>query len=95
MGSKLPMRNKTSLETASSESSSIPRKIRRFFTLTIPWNLAKPVKIFPGIVVRRHHTDQKQMGLLRAVRRVKEGTFAVLLLLRSGLDEKWWADSME
>ena len=35
------------------------------FTLTIPWNLAKPVKIFPGIIVRLHHTDQKQMGLLR------------------------------
>ena len=29
----------------------------------------------------------------RAVRRVKEGTSAVLL--RSGLDEEWWADSME
>ena len=29
----------------------------------------------------------------RAVRRIKEGTSAVLLL--SGLDEKWWADSME
>ena len=28
-----------------------------------------------------------------AVRRVKEGTSAVLL--QSGLDEKWWADSME
>ena len=35
------------------------------FTLTIPWNLAKLVKIFPGIIVRRHHIDQKQMGLLR------------------------------
>ena len=35
------------------------------FTLTIPWNLAKPVKIFPGIIVRLHHTDQKQMGLLK------------------------------
>ena len=22
-------------------------------------------KIFPGIIVRRHHTDRKQMGLLR------------------------------
>ena len=32
----------------------------------IPWNLAKPVKIFPGIIVRRHHTDRKQMGLLKA-----------------------------
>ena len=28
----------------------------------------------------------------RAVRRIKEGTSAVLLQL--GLDEKWWADSM-
>ena len=35
------------------------------FTLTIPWHLAKPVKIFPGIIVRRHHTDRKQMRLLR------------------------------
>ena len=29
----------------------------------------------------------------RAVRRVEEGKSAVLL--QSGLDEKWWADSME
>ena len=35
------------------------------FTLTIPWNLAKLVKIFPGIIVRRHHTDRKPMGLLK------------------------------
>ena len=35
------------------------------FTLTIPWNLAKPVKIFPGIIPRPHRTDRKQMGLLR------------------------------
>ena len=34
-------------------------------TLTGPLNLAKPVKIFPGITARLHHTDQKQMGLLR------------------------------
>ena len=35
------------------------------FTLTIPWNLAKPVKIFPGIIARLHHIDQTQMGLLK------------------------------
>ena len=35
------------------------------FTLTIPWNLTKLVKIFPGIIVRRQHTDQKQVGLLK------------------------------
>ena len=62
--------------------------------LTIPWNLAKPVKIFPGIIARLHHTDQKTNGIAeRAVRRVKEGTSAVLL--QSGLNESWWTDSME
>ena len=35
----------------------------KLFTLTIPWNLAKLVKIFPGIIVRRNHTDRKQMLL--------------------------------
>ena len=45
-------------------------------------------------MVRRHHTDQKQNGVSeRAVRRVKEGTSAVLL--QSGLNESWWADSWE
>ena len=64
------------------------------FTLTIPWNLAKPVKIFPGITVRQHHTDRKQNGIAeRAVRRIEEGTSAVLL--QSGLNENCWADSME
>ena len=35
-------------------------------TLTIPWNLANPVKISPGIIARQRHTDQEQMGLLKA-----------------------------
>ena len=39
-----------------------------------------------------HRSETKGIAE-RAVRRVKEGTFAVLL--QSGLDEKWWADSME
>ena len=67
--------------------------ILKSFTLTIPLNLAKLVKIFPGIIVRRHPTDQKHGIAERAVRRVKEGTSAVLI--RSGLDENWWADSMD
>ena len=33
--------------------------------LTVPWKLAKHVKTFPGIIVRQHHTDAKQMGLLK------------------------------
>ena len=52
------------------------------------------MKIFHGIIARLHHTDRRLMVLpKRAVRRVKEGTSAVLL--QSGLNESWWADSME
>ena len=47
------------------KSSWSRRGSLKSFTLTIPWNSAKLVKIFPGIIVRRHHTDRKQMGLLR------------------------------
>ena len=52
------------------------------------------LKNYPGIIVRQRHTDRKQMEFAeRAVRRVKEGTSVVLL--QSGLDKEWWADSME
>ena len=47
------------------ESSSSRHKSRKFFTLTILWNVASLVWNFPRIIVRRHHTDQKQMGLLK------------------------------
>ena len=39
------------------------------------------------------HRSETNGTAERAVRRVKEGTSAVLL--QSGLDDKWWADSME
>ena len=56
--------------------------------------LLTSLKIFPGIILRQHRTDRKLFGIPeRAVHRIKEGTSAVLL--QSGLDEKWWADSME
>ena len=51
------------------------------------------MKILPGIIVRRHHRSETHGIAERAVRRVKEGISAVLL--QSGLDENWWADSME
>ena len=69
------------------------RKPKVIYTVTIPGNLPSLARNYPGIIVRRHHTDQKQMGLLRAVRTEKESTSAVLL--QSGLNESWWADSME
>ena len=64
-------------------------------TLPISWNLATFVKVFLGIIVRQHHTDREQKGLLREQcgRIVKQVTSA--LLLQSGLDEKSWADFMK
>ena len=57
---KLLRKHKGACKSSGSRIGSL-----KSFTLTIPWNLAKPVKIFPGIIVRRHHTDRKQMGSLR------------------------------
>ena len=91
-----PCKNKTSQKKPreACKNSWNPRGNLKSFTLTIPWNLAKLVKISPGIIARLHHTDRRLMVLRkRAVRRVKEGTSAVLL--QSGLNESWWADSME
>ena len=46
-------------------SSWNPQGNPKSFTLTIPWNLAKPVKISRGIIAHQPLTVQKQMGLLR------------------------------
>ena len=54
------------------KSSWNPRGILKSITLTILWNSAKLVKISLGIIVRLHHTDQKQMGLLSTAQ--SEGT---------------------
>ena len=35
------------------------------FTLTIPWNSVKLVKISPGIIARLHHTDRRLKVLLK------------------------------
>ena len=40
-----------------------------------------------------HHRSETNGIAERAARRVKEGTSAVLQ--QSGMDEKWWSDSME
>ena len=47
------------------KSSWNPRGILKPFTLTIPWNSEKLVKIFPGVIARLHHTDQKQLRVLK------------------------------
>ena len=52
------------------------------------------MKISPGIICTSTPHRSETNGIAeRAVRRVKEGTSAVLL--QSGLNESWWADSME
>ena len=71
-----------------------PTRNQKSFTLTILYNLAKLVKIFPGIICTSTPHKSETHGIAeRTVRRVKEGTSAVLL--HSDLDEKWSADSME
>ena len=53
-----PYKTKISQETQRSLQKFLgPDRNLKSFTLTIPWHLAKLVKIFPGIIVRRHHTD--------------------------------------
>ena len=61
-----PCKTKTSGNTKELAKSSWSRiGNQKSFTLTIPWNSAKLVKISPGIIARLHHTDPKQMRLLR------------------------------
>ena len=45
------------------KSSWNPRGNQKSFTLTIPCNSAKLVKISPGIIARLHHTDRRLMVL--------------------------------
>ena len=57
---KLLRKHKGACQSSWSQMGSL-----KSFTLTIPWNLANPVKISPGIIARLHHIDQKHMGLLK------------------------------
>ena len=89
-----PCNNKTSQETQRSFTSSwSPTGILKSLKLTIPWNSAKLVKISWNHCTSTPHRSETNGIAERAVRRVKEGTSAVLL--KSGLNESWWGDSME
>ena len=74
-----------------SESSSSRRKNQKLLKRIIHWNWGNPVKNYDGVI--EPHRSETNGIAERAVRRVKEGTSAALL--QSGLDEKWWAGSME
>ena len=74
-----PCKTKTSQETQRSLQKFLePNRKPKVIYTDNSLDLAKLVKISPGIIARRHHTDTKQNGIAeRAVRRVKEGTSAV------------------
>ena len=70
------------------------RKPKVIYNDNFFWNLASLARNHLEISVRQHDTDQKKHGTAeRSIRRVKEGTSAVLL--QSGLGDEWWADSVE
>ena len=73
-----PRKTKTSQETEACKSSWSRRGNTKSFTPTIPWNLAKPAKIYPGIVVLQHLTVQRRTGLL------KEWHLCRIVAIRSG-----------
>ena len=90
-----PCKTKTSQETERSLQKFLEpnRKLKVIYTDNslefgkacedLSWNHCPPTP----------HRSETNGIVERAVLRVKEGTSAVLL--QSGLDEKWWADSME
>ena len=57
------------------------------------WNLAKPVKIYHGIIVHQRVTDLRRMVLLREPQAKLKEVSAVML--QSGMDGECCADSME
>ena len=76
------------------KSSWSPIGILKSFTLTIPLEFGKACEDLSwNHCTSTPHRSETNGIAERAVRRVKEGTSAVLL--QSGLNESWWADSME
>ena len=89
-----PCETKTSQETEKSfKSSSNRHRSQRLTAPTTPLNLENPAKNYHGITERLFLIIRDNGLADRAVRRVKEGTLAVLL--QSGLDETCRPDSME
>ena len=90
-----PCKNKTSQETQRSVQKFLEpeRKPKVIYTD----NSLKFGKAFEDLswnhCTSTPHRSETNGIAERAVRRVKEGTSAVLL--QSGLNESWWADSME
>ena len=83
------------------ELTKVSGSIQKSFSLRNLWNLAKLVKklSWSHCTTAPHRSETNGFDD-RAVRRIQEGTSAIkegtsAVLLQSGLDEKWWADSVE
>ena len=76
------------------ESCSRRRKSQKSSILTISFQFFKACEelSWNHCTTTLHRSDKNGIAA-RAVRRIEEGSSAVLL--QSGLDEMWWADSME
>ena len=90
-----PCKNKTSQETQRSLQKFVePERILKSFTLTIPWNSVKLVKISWNHCTSTPHRLETNGIAERAVRREKKKSTSAVVL-QSGPNESWWADSME
>ena len=90
-----PCKNKTSQETQRSLQKflELNRKPKVIYTdKSLEFGKACEDLSWTHCMSTPHRSETNGIAE-RAVRRVKEGTSAELL--QSGLDEKWWADSME
>ena len=90
-----PCKNKTSQETQRSLQKFLEpeRKPKVIYTdISLEFGKACEDLSWNHCTSTPHRSETNGIAE-RAVRRVKEGTSAVLL--QSGLDENWWADSME
>ena len=65
------------------KSSWNPRGNKKSFTLTIPWNSAKLVKISSGIIARLHHIDRRIMVLRKEQCAVKGRHLCCIVAIRS------------
>ena len=89
-----PCKTKTSQETE--RSTKVSRAVRKakshlYWQFIGIW--ANPVKIYHGIIELRHIIELRRGYCWKSGTQNKRRE--VCVLLQSGLDEKWWADSME
>ena len=88
-----PRKTKTSQETQRTLQKFLePDRNLKSFTLTIPWNSCEDLSWNHCTSNTTQIGDQWNFAE-KTVRRVKEGISAVLF--QSGLNENWWADSVE